>query len=219
MLESGFEIVEDFISETDSTDLLHDFEKREFRAGVGGIRNIDKKSSVVEKYCKSEILLGKLSNYLTGKPSLVRAILFNKTPEQNWLVTWHQDKTVAVSERFEGKGWGPWSLKENTHHVQPPLEVLNNMVTLRIHLDPSTVENGCLKLIPKSHTLGILKQESIADYVSSHEAVTCIAPRRAALIMRPHLLHSSSKAAYPNQRRVLHLEYSCYELPDNVNWA
>ncbi len=29
----------------------------------------------------------------------------------------------------------------------------------------------------------------------------------------------SSKATQPTRRRILHLEYSSYSLPDNVNWA
>ncbi len=161
----------------------------------------------------------KAQEYLCGTPKFVRAILFNKTFNNNWLVTWHQDKTVAVSTKFERDGWGPWSIKDSTNHVQPPIEVLNYMITLRIHLDDIDEKNGCLKVIPKSHMLGILPQDKISEYTKKHEQVSCIGKRGSALVMRPHILHSSSKAINSAQRRVLHVEFSSYKLPEGVAWA
>jgi ectoine hydroxylase-related dioxygenase (phytanoyl-CoA dioxygenase family) len=111
--------------------------------------------------------------YLTGEPKLVRVILFDKTAANNWLVTWHQDKTVAVSQRHDISGWGPWSIKDGVHHVQPTIDVLNQMVTFRIHLDDSMEEKGCLRLIPKSHTNGIMSHEEIQHYVRRHEQKLC----------------------------------------------
>ena len=185
----------------------------------GGIRNIEKKSARVLEYATSSSMLNTAEQYLSGAPKLVRAIYFNKTPSNNWLVTWHQDKTVSVSEKFEKKGWSTWSVKDHMHHVQPPLFVLDEMVTFRVHLDASTLETGCLKVIPNSHTLGILGQENIDEFVDDAEVFLCSAPRGSALVMRPHILHSSSKATSPSHRRVLHLEYSSYSLPQGVTWA
>ena len=165
------------------------------------------------------MIISKAKSYLSESVGLVRAILFNKTPENNWLVTWHQDRTVAVSDKFDKHEWGPWSIKDEIHHVQPPIEVLAQMVTFRIHLDDTSLENGCLKVLPNSHRLGILDAGAIQAYAQSHEAVVCEAPAGSALAMRPHLLHSSSKAVSPCQRRVLHLEYSSYKLPNGVSWA
>ncbi len=127
--------------------------------------------------------------YVRGTPTLVRAILFNKTFNNNWLVTWHQDKTVTVSTKFECDGWEPWSIKDNIHYVQPPIEVLNYMVTLRIHLDDTDENNGCLKVIPKSHMFGILPQDKIFEHTKKHEQVSCIGKRGSVLVMRPHILH------------------------------
>jgi hypothetical protein len=64
---------------------------------------------------------------------LVRAIIFNKPPETNWFVRWHQDKMIAVSEYLAEIG-SPWGLKDGVHHVQPPLAVLASMVTIRVLL-------------------------------------------------------------------------------------
>lgn len=93
------------------------------------------------------------------------------------------------------------------------------MITIRIHLDQANEKNGCLSLIPKSNELGILSQTDINQCVSQYCPVICEVPEGSALIMRPHILHSSSKAESPTQRRILHLEYSSYQLPEGVNWA
>ena len=92
------------------------------------------------------------------------------------------------------------------------------MVCFRIHLDASNLDNGCLRVIPDSHLLGIIKQEKISEVLESDEQVDCEVSKRSALIMRPHLLHSSAKGVAPSQRRVLHLEYSSYQLPNGATW-
>jgi hypothetical protein len=54
----------------------------------------------------------------------VRAILFDKTPTANWSLGWHQDRTIAVAERIDVDGFGPWSVKSGLVHVAPPFELL-----------------------------------------------------------------------------------------------
>jgi hypothetical protein len=54
----------------------------------------------------------------------VRAILFDKTPVTNWSLPWHQDRTIAVAERIEVEGFGPWTAKDGLLHVAPPFELL-----------------------------------------------------------------------------------------------
>jgi ectoine hydroxylase-related dioxygenase (phytanoyl-CoA dioxygenase family) len=217
--DDGYEFIGEFLSRDELISINNEIKGVRFPAMAGGIRNAEKKFSSIRAIACSEQLLTLAQKYLSGDATLVRAILFNKTTENNWLVTWHQDRTVAVSEKFEKKDWGRWSVKDGVLHVQPPADVLNQMITFRIHLDDTNLENGCLKVLPKSHRLGILDPDAIHDYVQSHEAVVCEAATGSALAMRPHILHSSSKAANPSQRRVLHLEYSSFKLPPGVSWA
>lgn len=54
----------------------------------------------------------------------VRGIFFNKTRSSNWKVVWHQDLTIAVRERADVNGFGPWTIKAGILHVQPPSEVM-----------------------------------------------------------------------------------------------
>ncbi|WP_085759371.1 phytanoyl-CoA dioxygenase family protein [Oceanicoccus sagamiensis] len=218
-LEDGYEIIGEFLSHDQLVAIISEIESIELPAKVGGIRNAEKKFSSIRELANSEKLRIQAKKYLSGKASLVRAILFNKTTENNWLVTWHQDRTIAVSERFERNQWGPWSVKDGIHHVQPSVDALNQMITFRIHLDDTSQENGCLKILPKSQKLGILDHGSIQDYVQNHNPIICEALAGSVLVMRPHILHSSSKASNPSQRRVLHLEYSSFKLPPGVAWA
>lgn len=217
--DDGFELVEDFISAEVADSIINETETELATIKGGGIRNADKKFQSIATLANSKKILSQATKYLKGKPNLVRAVLFDKSPANNWLVTWHQDKTVALSSTFEMTGWGPWSVKDEVHHVQPPLDVLEEMVTFRIHLDESTLKNGCIKVVSGSHQYGVLTQEEIYRLTTSREVISVVAPLKSALVMRPHLLHSSSKAIEPSKRRVLHLEYSSYQLPNGVYWA
>ena len=157
--------------------------------------------------------------YLKGEPKIVKVIMFDKTTDKNWLVTWHQDKTVSLNTKKDIPGWGPWSLKDGIHHVQPDLSVLEDMITFRVHLDDADETNGCLKVIPGSHNLGILKQSVIDQTIADSQEFICSATKGDLLVMRPHLLHSSSKGSVPNHRRIVHVEYSSFELPEGLSWA
>ncbi len=148
----------------------------------------------------------------------VRGILFDKPPEANWPVAWHQDVTIAVRERAEVEGYGPWSLKAGVPHVQPPARVLDRMVTVRLHLDDCPASNGALRVIPASHRAGTLDHAAIRS-ASGDEAVTCEARAGDAVLMRPLLLHSSSPAEAPRHRRVVHVEYAVGDLDGGLRWA
>ena len=215
----GFEVLEDFISSDEVAGLIGAIQSHQLGAARSGVRNAEKKFAAINDLVTSSELRGRASEYLSGKPNLVRVILFDKTPENNWLVTWHQDKTIALSGKADIEGWGPWSVKDGTHHVQPPLDVLNNMVTFRIHLDKTTRDNGCLRVIKGSHKLGILSAAEIGKHVASYKPVECEVMAGSAFVMRPHLLHASSKALQPSNRRIIHVEYSVYELPAGLEWS
>jgi hypothetical protein len=149
----------------------------------------------------------------------VRALFFDKTPDANWKVAWHQDLSIAVAERRDVPGFTGWSLKEGVWHVQPPASVLEQMITLRLHLDDCGPDNGPLKVIPGSHREGRLSRERIEWWKTHGEVVECHVPAGGALLMRPLLLHSSSPATKPLHRRVLHVEFAAEPLPAELRWA
>jgi ectoine hydroxylase-related dioxygenase (phytanoyl-CoA dioxygenase family) len=146
-----------------------------------------------------------------------RGILFNKTEQSNWKVVWHQDLTIAVRERRETDGFGPWSVKASVVHVQPPPDIMGRILAIRLHLDESGPDNGPLRVLPASHSRGRLSTSEIANYPKT-DAVTCTVPCGGALLMRPLLLHASSACAVPKPRRVIHLEFAAEELPNGLEW-
>lgn len=149
----------------------------------------------------------------------VRGIYFDKSPQTNGYVTWHQDRKIAVEKRVSIPGWGPWSRKDGRWHVQPPIDWLERMIAVRLHLDDAGERSGGLRPIAGSHRNGLLATRRIADLV--HE----LPPRCPslcagdALLMHPLLLHALSRIETPCHRRVLHFEYCALTLPEGLNWA
>ncbi len=217
-LEQGFILESQFISQEIVNTLIDEITTSKDLKSLHGIRNAEKKFECIARLANSEKIMAKARSILGGKPQLVRAIFFDKNPEKNWLVSWHQDKTVSVNKKEHIDGWGPWSLKDNMHHVQPSESVLNNMITFRIHLDDTNADNGCLKVIPSSHVHGVLKQVEIDEIVKKAAFIECEANAGDLLIMKPLILHASSKAISPSHRRVIHMEFCGYDLPDGICW-
>lgn len=220
--EHGFELLTDFLNDKQLEKIRSDVSQAVLKKSSGGIRDAEKMFASVDQLVNSEYALTQAARYLHNlphPPHFIKAILFNKTPKNNWLVALHQDKTVMLTNKIHDPAWGPWRCKDGVFHVQPPVAVLNAMVTFRIHLDDTSTENGCLAVIPGSHQQSILSSADIANMATTASLVKCPAPAGSALVMRPHLLHASSKATAPSQRRVLHLEYCNYALPQETSWA
>jgi len=186
---------------------------------AAGIRHLLRQCLEVRQFAESGVAKNIFTTILNSNSRPVRAILFDKTPASNWYVTWHQDLTIAVIERLEVTGFGPWSVKGGVTHVQPPVSVLESMVSLRIHLDSCSAKNGALEFIPGSHKAGILDSAEISQWRTRHEVVRCPAERGDIIVMRPLVLHSSSISEIPGNRRVLHIEYGPASLPSGLKWA
>lgn len=186
-------------------------------AGRGGVRNLIGHPTVVTLL--SHERLGRYLWSIVGRDLVaVKATLFDKTSEANWRVQWHQDRAIAVKERLEVAGFGPWSTKAGSLHVDAPQEVLSQMLAIRIHLDPSGAENGPLRVIPGSHRLGKLTDEKIASVVAEHPMTELHVPQGALLLMRPLLVHASSAARSGDHRRVLHIELAPVEAISPLKW-
>lgn len=219
LTENGFESVTNFATKEEVLSLRDAVRKLPQPSLSGGVRNIERKSKVINSFANSEKVLKLVASHIGGKPTLARAIYFNKTPNQNWLVAWHQDKTTAVSKKISCPSWLNWTVKDGVRHAQPPMEVFTNMLTVRLHLDITDQTNGCLKVIPGSHLLGVLPQAEVLAHSGPNQSYYCKANAGDALLMRPLLIHSSSKATVPTTRRIIHMEYSSYELPESAKWA
>lgn len=153
-------------------------------------------------------LIGLAAEVLATDPVPFGATLFDKSPEANWLVVWHQDTALPLRERRDVAGWGPWSTKGGVTYAHAPATALSQVVALRVHLDASTADNGPLRVLPGTQSLGVLTDQQVRSAAQRIEPVTCTVDRGGVLVMRPLLVHASSKVATAAPRRVLHFEYA-----------
>ncbi|WP_298396545.1 phytanoyl-CoA dioxygenase family protein [Sphingobium sp.] len=148
----------------------------------------------------------------------VRAIFFDKSEATNWALGWHQDRTIAVRQRIDTPGFGPWTVKSGIQHVAPPQSLLDRMLTLRVHLDPVDAANAPLLIAPGSHRHGRVPEGDVAALVADYGAHACLAQRGDIWLYATPILHASDAATNPRHRRVLQLDYSADPLPGALQW-
>jgi ectoine hydroxylase-related dioxygenase (phytanoyl-CoA dioxygenase family) len=174
------------------------------RAGARHLLNHE----AVQSVANDPRLLAIATSFI-GTPAIpFKATLFDKSPHSNWLVTWHQDVALPIRSRVDASGWGPWSVKGGQLYAHAPAEVLEQVIALRLHLDDSTFENGPLRVLPGTHSLGRLPARRISDLAGEVPSVACTVPAGGVIAMRPLIIHASSKSRSSMPRRVLHIEYA-----------
>jgi ectoine hydroxylase-related dioxygenase (phytanoyl-CoA dioxygenase family) len=221
--EQGFIIIPDLYSDTEIDRLVHYIEKasshkRSFRKSeeLFAIRQLIKELPGLWEVLYTEKLRNLLKEIGEGY-FLVKSIYFDKPGGSNWFVAYHQDLMISVNHKASTKGFGPWTVKQDQFAVQPPVNILEQNFTVRIHLDDTDRDNGALRVIPKSHNKGIYRAETI-DWNKESE-VLCDVPKGGVMVMKPLLLHASSKSTSKRNRRVIHLEFSNQSLPAPLQWA
>ena len=221
--DDGYSVQEGVLTEPEIDGLIDVLERQHngeslFRNGrIFAVRNLldlPKISELAESAPVRELAEAVLGE----KAFAVRGILFDKIPEANWKVPWHQDVTIAVRAKEDVEGFGPWSTKAGILHVQPPARVLENMISIRLHLDACDESNGALYVIPRSHRAGRIAEADIPSILAKSNAHACIVGRGGALLMRPLLLHASSPSQAPAHRRVIHLDFACEGLSFPLKW-
>jgi len=125
--ENGFLIIDKVLDTSSISERLKNCQNN--------LRNVLNQFPEIKNLAETELLNKFIQPILGSKARIIRSIFFNKTNQFNWKVPLHQDLTIAVKEKFSVVGYANWSLKEGIIHVQPPQEILENMLTLRIHLD------------------------------------------------------------------------------------
>jgi len=210
---SGFALIHNVMAQVEREALL---------AALGEVAGAGRRGLLslpaVAALARSEQWLRLIRAHLPEEPRPVRAIYFDKSADSNWGVPWHQDLTIALQAACGAPGFGPWSVKEGIPHVQPPVELLERMLTIRLHLDDADETNGALRVLPGSHRFGRLSAERIQELRGQEDGFLCEAAAGDALLMRPLLLHASSRSTAPRHRRILHIEYAGFSLPEPLRW-
>jgi hypothetical protein len=161
-----------------------------------------------------------LARGLAGFPARpVRVLAFDKTPQANWHLPWHQDRVIAVRDRVDVTGFKNWTVKNGQHHVEPPTALLATLFSLRLHLDDNDAENGALKVIAGSHRLGRLSDKEVRAVAAAGTQLICTVCAGGVVAMKALTIHASDSSRSSRRRRVLHVDYCWSELPAGLEWA
>lgn len=189
---------------------------RERDGGVYAARNIFDIAPWIHEAWREAPLVDFVLTTLGPQAGLVRGLFFDKPPNQSWALPWHKDVLIAIEPtEVVPAGYSTPRLRAGVWHTEPPARVLETMVTLRIHLDAATVDNGPLEVLTGSHATG----KEVATGSFAAETILCGAGD--VLAMRPLLVHSSgrSREGTDQHRRIVHLEFAAEpELPGEVRW-
>ena len=211
----GFVVVPDLIDNATCAEVACTLEKRHL-AGAGTRKLLD------EPWCVA--LATELKRSSALRPLLpqdsvaTQCTLFEKSPKSNWLVALHQDLSIPVKSRVASFACSGWSEKEGALFVQPPTELLEQLVAVRLHIDPCPPQSGPLRVVPGSHRFGRLLQTQYQAIRMQFGERLVPASRRAALLLRPLLLHASSKLEGGSSRRILHFLFGPQTLPEGLTW-
>jgi hypothetical protein len=84
----------------------------------------------------------------------------------------------------------------------------SRVVALRLHLDDSGPGNGPLRVLPGTHALGVLTDADVQRVAAGHRPFECVVPAGGVVVMRPLIVHASSKAVRDRPRAVIHIDYA-----------
>lgn len=177
---------------------------------------------LAEDWCRA--LAGRLRQHvdiaalIPADYGTVQCTYFEKSVDRNWLVPIHQDLSIPVAKRIDHPELRGWSEKEGNLFVQPPTSVLEQLVALRVHLDPCSELDGPLQFIPGSHRAGRISADEARLQRLAGPIIGCPMEQGDVLAMRPLVLHASSKAEGSSRRRVLHFVFGPRELPYGLTW-
>ena len=211
-------MVKNAISEDEIRLLINSVNVFEKEINYYGIRDLMNKLPCIHELAHSVPLLSIVKKVLGDKAKPIRAVFFDKLPDANWNVAWHQDTSIIVKAKVDMPGFSLWRERQGAIHVEPPEEYLSNILTVRVHLDLANAETGVLRVIPETHKDGRISSTNILDSVENSKIIECIANAGDVLLMNPLLVHSSRKATKPKHRRIIHFEYSAMSLPEPLKW-
>ncbi len=140
------------------------------------------------KFCTTPSLLDHVEQLIGPNIVLFSSHIISKAKGDGLAVPWHQDGIY-------------WDLE--------PMDV----VTLWLAIDESTVENGCMRVIPRTHTLGplehvketnpegkVLDRGLKPEFVDEAQAVNCELKPGDCSFHAPYLIHGSTRNTSQKRR-------------------
>jgi ectoine hydroxylase-related dioxygenase (phytanoyl-CoA dioxygenase family) len=205
--DRGYAIFQHVFSRAEMIRVLENLATASLERTRAGTRHLIN-TPAVRELCADPRLTQMAAQFVGSGAVPFRATLFDKSPRANWLVAWHQDTALPLTQRVEHPEFGPWSVKAGVLYAHAPAWALEQVVALRVSLDDSLHTNGPLRVLPDTHQQGFLSDGEILRVARETPAVACIAESGGVVAMRPLTIHASSKSTSNRRRRLLHIEYA-----------
>jgi ectoine hydroxylase-related dioxygenase (phytanoyl-CoA dioxygenase family) len=222
--EEGYSIVNNIYSDDEINEILNYIQKESTcnstlnkTEELFAIRQLIKTKPELLNVITTPKLVEIISTFSKDVFFLTKAIYFYKPSDSNWFVAYHQDLSIAVDQKVALENFTNWTFKKGQYGVHPPLEILQNTITIRIHLDDTNKDNGALKVIPKTHKKGVIRVDSNAWSVDNE--FICEVKKGGIMLMKPLTLHASNRTSNGKRRRVIHLEFNTIKLPEPLHWS
>lgn len=216
LARNGYEVIEGVYS-TKEVDMIIELIDANGGTMKFGEREFLKENPLIARVLFNDALLKIIQTIAPGTESCIKSIYFDKPPNANWVVNWHQDLTINLVSKKDIEGYKNWRVNSERVVVQPDRGMLDSIFTIRVHLDNCNSENGALRVIEKSHTKGVI---DIKEWVVDKEGkeVVCEVGKGGVLLMKPLVLHASKRTENRKSRRVIHMEFTNRELPQSLEW-
>lgn len=190
---------------------LDESECDELTENVRDIEKVGNRALMEHRWCSrlAERVRVGLSSSLPEIASLkpVQCTFFRKDEARNWLVSWHQDRSLPFDREHDYSDDVVLRQKDGGVYYQPSIAVLEQIVSVRVYLDASHADNGPLRMLTGTHLKGVLESDQIDSAKNTVEESMPEVARGGVLILRPLILHASSKSVCSDSRRVLHYVY------------
>ncbi|KXX67075.1 phytanoyl-CoA dioxygenase family protein [Flammeovirga sp. SJP92] len=220
--KQGYSLVNGLYTEQEIKDIVNCLEASDASGSVRtkdvfAIRQLINHIPELKGLLLNKNLLKLIGTFSNTNYFLSKAIYFDKPSDSNWFVAYHQDLSITVDQKLELNGYSNWTYKKGQYGVQPPLHVLEDTITVRIHLDDTNEGNGALKVIPESHLKGVIQIDQ-KEWNMEDEYI-CAINKGGAMLMKPLTLHASNRTVNGKRRRVIHLEFNQHQLASPLQWV
>lgn len=169
-ITNGFEIVPAVLEGCELADVAASLEEEGLKRSRAGARHL-MRHPIVQQIARDPRLVALACRFLGPSAIPFRATLFDKSPDHNWLVAWHQDTALPLRDRRDVSGWGPWSLKAGVTYAHAPAVALSRVIALRLHIDDSRPANGPLRVLPETHMRGVMSDGEVAQLARDAKSV------------------------------------------------
>ena len=142
-----------------------------------------------------------------------------KPPFEGSAKPWHQDLPEGFVTPAEADRLRPLGTELQPEHVP--------VVAIQYYLDDSTLENGCIQVVPGSHRRGLFEDPLHESLIDQSEVVAAELKTGGALLFHCLTYHYSAPNTSPNGRRGVVYEYMApatgvelsYDVEADAGWG